>query len=195
MSRRQALIAWFRAAGAAGRAIAQSAVSVYLPEYGVDAWAALHGSILTRTVFCAEQAPGCNVAGDLPFVFTEGAHTLTYSGSAPGTLTANLECQLDGTTVATCTGSSSFGSDYWEGTVTGPTQTVWTRTFTAAEVTWGVLTLTTPAPLPGTADIDGAVEATVASAPIPTSRAAGLPERRRVMTASIGVDLSRLLWA
>ena len=38
------------------------------------------------TVFCADQAPSCQIAGELPFVFTEGAHTLVYKGSVPGIL-------------------------------------------------------------------------------------------------------------
>ena len=38
------------------------------------------------TVFCADQAPNCQIAGELPFVFTEGAHTLVYKGTIPGTL-------------------------------------------------------------------------------------------------------------
>ncbi|KAK3906303.1 hypothetical protein C8A05DRAFT_11924, partial [Staphylotrichum tortipilum] len=126
-------------------------VSVYLPEYGAADWGALRGSIISSdasatayTVFCAEKAPTCQIAGELPFVFTEGAHTLIYTGSDPGTLTADLRCSLAGHTAATCTGSSSFGAGYRQGSVTGPGKTAWTRTFGAAEVTWGVLTLATP---------------------------------------------------
>ncbi|KAJ4294855.1 hypothetical protein N0V88_005092 [Collariella sp. IMI 366227] len=156
---------WALAAGlcAAGAGIvgAQSTVSVYLPEYDDSDWAALRGSIISSdesvtayTVFCAEQA-NCQIAAELPFVFNEGAETLIYSGSDPGTLTADLECQLDGKTAATCKGSSSFGSHYREGPITGPTETVWTKTFTGDQVSWGVLTLATPGPDPVTTDIDG----------------------------------------
>ncbi|CAP67250.1 uncharacterized protein PODANS_1_22610 [Podospora anserina S mat+] len=151
----------------------QSTVSVYIPGYGEAHWAALRGSIIgsdqsatTYTVFCAEKAPSCQIAGDLPFVFTEGPGTLKYGGVAPGTLTAELECNLDGTTAATCTGSSSFGANHWEGTITGPTQTVWTETFTTPEVTWGALTLTTPGPLPNTIDIDGTPAASLTNSPV-----------------------------
>lgn len=42
-------------------------------------------SVTAYTVFCAEQA-NCQIAAELPFVFTEGAETLIYSGSDPGTL-------------------------------------------------------------------------------------------------------------
>lgn len=43
-------------------------------------------SATAYTVFCADQAPGCQIAGKLPFVFTEGPETLVYSGTSPGTL-------------------------------------------------------------------------------------------------------------
>jgi hypothetical protein len=42
--------------------------------------------VTAYTVFCADQSPGCHIAGELPFVFTEGAHTLVYKGTDPGTL-------------------------------------------------------------------------------------------------------------
>ena len=86
-------------------------MSVYLPEYDDSDWAALRGSVLSSvsvpsrplpqndrltnaqdksvtayTVFCADQSPTCHIAGELPFVFTEGAHTLVYKGTDPGTL-------------------------------------------------------------------------------------------------------------
>lgn len=43
-------------------------------------------SVTAYTIFCADQAPGCQIEADLPFVFTEGAHTLVYTGAAPPTL-------------------------------------------------------------------------------------------------------------
>ncbi|KAL2257381.1 hypothetical protein VTK26DRAFT_251 [Humicola hyalothermophila] len=173
----QAVLGWL-CAGSAALASTNSTVSVFLPKYDDSDWAALRGSILSSdesatayTVFCADQAPGCHIAGELPFIFTEGPQTLTYTGSAPGTLTADLECELDGTTAATCTGSSSLGPHIRQGSLTGPTQTVWTTTFAAAEVTWGVLTLATPGPLPGTTNIDGTVIGPLPTAPIPTTSA------------------------
>jgi hypothetical protein len=182
-------------------------------------------SATAYTVFCAEQAPSCQIAGELPFVFSEGPDTLVYTGSDPGTLsviptpslspasrreihrewaqslttapssplfrTADLRCKLDGTTAATCTGSSSFGANYRDGTLTGPTQTSWTRTFAAAEVTWGVLTLTTPGPLPGTTDIDGTVvvpDGTYSgSIPAPTSAGSG---SHRQLRRRAGADVT-----
>ncbi|KAK4157344.1 hypothetical protein C8A00DRAFT_29772 [Chaetomidium leptoderma] len=196
---RPALLAWLCAA--AGGALGQSTVSVFLPEYGDSDWAVFRGSIVSSdasvtayTVFCADQAPSCQIAGELPFVFTEGAHTLVYKGSNPGTLTADLECDLEGKTAATCTGSSSFGPNYREGTLTGPTQTVWTKTYAAAQMTWGVLTLSTPGPLPDTTDIDGSLVASMTGTAAPTSGASRLLEDRRVVVASLGVVLVGFLF-
>ncbi|KAL2129511.1 hypothetical protein VTI74DRAFT_7661 [Chaetomium olivicolor] len=195
-SQRWALAAWLCAAGAelAEVAGAESTVSVYLPVYDDSDWAALRGSIISSdasvtayTVFCAEQAPNCHIAAELPFVFTEGAQTLMYRGSDPGTLTADLECRLDGKTAATCTGSSSFGPNYREGPITGPTETVWTKTFAAAQVTWGVLTLTTPGPNPVTTDIDGTVVGSMS--PSPTSGANRPSNNGRAAMASLGAIL------
>jgi len=139
-----------------------TAVPVYLPEYEDSDWAALRGSVIgsdksmtTYTVFCAEQAPTCRIAGDLPFVFTEGSESLKYGGTASSVITADLHCALDGTTAAVCTGSSTFGPSYMQGTLSGPTQTNWVKTFPEAEVTWALLTLATPGPAVGTTDIDG----------------------------------------
>lgn len=38
------------------------------------------------TIFCEDEAPTCQIAGDIPFVFTEGPSTLKYGGSAAGTM-------------------------------------------------------------------------------------------------------------
>ncbi|KAK3294024.1 uncharacterized protein B0H64DRAFT_399368 [Chaetomium fimeti] len=194
---RPVLLAWLCAA--AGGAHGQSTVSVYLPEYDEADWSALRGSVISSdksvtayTVFCAAKAPTCQIAGEIPFVFTEGAHTLVYKGTDPGTLTANLECKLDGKTAATCTGSSSVGENHREGPLTGPTETVWTRTFAADEVTWGVLTLSTPGPQPGTTDIEGSMLASMTGTAVPTSGASQLlsvVEKRRVVMASLGAVL------
>ncbi|KAK0701814.1 hypothetical protein B0T26DRAFT_615762, partial [Lasiosphaeria miniovina] len=149
---------------------APTTVSVYLPDY--HEWTALRGSILSTdqsvtayTIFCADQAPTCEVAGDIPFIISEGPTTLHYGGSAAGIITADLRCDLAGTTEAICTGSSSLGPNYRQGTLTGPTQTVWTRRFSGTDVSWGVLTLATPVPGAGTTDIDGTVAASKGSAP------------------------------
>ncbi|KAK0714877.1 hypothetical protein B0H67DRAFT_453648, partial [Lasiosphaeris hirsuta] len=146
------------AAGARG----QTTISVYLPDYDNSDWEALRGSVLSSdqfstayTIFCAEQAPSCEIAGDLPFIFTEGPETLKYTGAAADEITADLHCKLEGRTEATCTGSSSLGQNFHQGTVHGPTQTVWTSTFSGSDVVWGILTLATPGPAQGTTDIDG----------------------------------------
>ncbi|KAM7203476.1 hypothetical protein V8F33_002096, partial [Rhypophila sp. PSN 637] len=142
----------------------QSTVSVYLPGYNEADWEALRGSIIrsdqsatTYTVFCAEQAPTCQIAGDLPFIFAAGQKTLSYGGAAAGEITADLHCALAEKTAATCTGSTSFASGYHQGTISGPTQTVWTKTFSGPQVTWGVLTLATPGPTPTDTDLNGIV--------------------------------------
>ncbi|KAK3390242.1 hypothetical protein B0H63DRAFT_109557 [Podospora didyma] len=181
---------------------AATTISVFLPEYRDSDWAALRGSAISSwkdksetiyTIFCAEQAPTCQIAGDIPFIFSEGPRTLSYGGSAAGIITADLRCELAGTTAATCTGSSSFGPNYRQGSLTGPTQTVWTKTFSgSAEVTWGVLTLATPGPgAAGTTNIDG-----TAVPPQPTSNANGPVDRRclalTVAAASIAVQLVQM---
>ena len=71
--------------------------------------------------------------------------------------TADLNCVLAGTTAATCTGYTSYGSGFDEGSVTGPTQTRWTTTLSGSEVAWGILTLATPGSDPLTTDIEGTV--------------------------------------
>lgn len=63
-------------------------------------------------------------------------HSLTNTPS-----TANLACNLQGTTKATCSGYSSFNKGYHDGVHTGPTEVTWTSTFTGKDVEWGVLTM------------------------------------------------------
>ncbi|KAL2158889.1 hypothetical protein VTH06DRAFT_2919 [Thermothelomyces fergusii] len=188
---RPALRAWLCAAAAAS-ARGQSTVSVYLPEYGKADWGALRGSVISSnksvtayTVFCADESPSCHLAGEIPFIFTEGAHTLVYRGTDAGTLTADLACKLDGKTAATCTGSTFVDAGHREGPLTGPTETVWTSTFSGADVTWGLLTLTTPAPPPSSA-ADGTVLAPMTSTPVPPSggsRSLGMGRSRAAMMA------------
>ena len=86
--------------------------------------------------------------------------------------TADLNCVLAGTTAATCTGYTSYGSGFDEGSVTGPTQTSWTTTLTGSEVAWGILTLATPGSDPLTTDIEGTV---VGSPTMHWTRSGGLP--------------------
>ena len=57
--------------------------------------------------------------------------------------TADLACELDGTTAATCSGHTSLTSGFTAGRHTGPTELSWDKTLTGTEVQWGVLTLTT----------------------------------------------------
>ncbi|KAK1752117.1 hypothetical protein QBC47DRAFT_66369 [Echria macrotheca] len=178
-------------------------VPVYLPGYRDTDWEALRGSIITQdqsatayTVFCAEAAPRCQIEGDIAFVFTEGPATLSYSGSASGEIIADLHCNLAGRTAATCTGSSSFGPNFHEGSVRGPTHTVWTSTFTGSQVAWGALTLTTPGPAPGTTDIDATAAATATDqdtdAGVPSAPAASGAGKTR-WPAALGIMTAVLL--
>lgn len=103
--------------------------------------------------------------------------------------TANLECDLAGKTAATCTGSTAFGAEYRGGPVTGPTETTWTSTFTASQVTWGVLTLSTPGPDPLTTDIEGIVGALPTGTPVSTSGAGRPLGNGQVVMAALGAVL------
>lgn len=118
----------------------------------------------TYTIFCAanEQPPAsCYVDADLPLTFAEGPSTLRYDGTLAGEITAHLSCELDGKTAATCTGSSSYGTGFREGPITGPTQTTWTKTLTGSEVRWGVLSLTTPPVTAATTNLEEGVTPTM----------------------------------
>ncbi|KAK5660476.1 hypothetical protein OQA88_13024 [Cercophora sp. LCS_1] len=190
----------YLAAGVLG----QTTVSVWLPAYSDSDWEALRGSILnsdqsatTYTVFCADVAPRCQIAGDLPFVFTEGPSTLKYTGAATGEITADLQCNLQAQSAATCTGSSSLGPNFHEGSVRGPTRTVWTSTFTGTNVAWGVLTLATPGSAAGTTDIDGTAVMTGAEPTSVLDLESGtghLPTGRWLSVAAGAVAAVLLLW-
>lgn len=60
--------------------------------------------------------------------------------------TADLGCDLNGTIAATCSGYSSYRSDYSDGMHTGPTELTWTTTYRGSEVQWGTLTMAEPPP-------------------------------------------------
>lgn len=137
----------------------------------------------TYTVFCAD-ASDCQISGPLPFTFAEGPSTFRYSGSIESQLlvcrpmsfslchpplhrltrrrTAVISCQLASTTAATCTEYSSFGSNFNENNITGPTETTRTVTYSGTEIQWGTLVMTTPSPASNTAsptvDPDGAFD-------------------------------------
>jgi hypothetical protein len=54
---------------------------------------------------------------------------------------ADLECNMNGTTAATCSGYSSYRSGYTNGMHTGPTEVTWTSTLAGSNIHWGALTL------------------------------------------------------
>lgn len=128
-------------------------------------------------MFCPD-ANDCQISGPLPFTFAEGPSTFRYSGSIESQLlvvsglisplpfvlhlqqrltrpsTAVISCQLASTTAATCTEYSSFGSDFRENNITGPTETSRTVTYSGSDVQWGTLVMTTPAPAPASPTVD-----------------------------------------
>ena len=53
-----------------------------------------------------------------------------------------MECDLDGTTAATCSGYSSWRADSPNTYFTGSTEQSWTSTLSDKAVEWGTLTLT-----------------------------------------------------
>ncbi|KYK59491.1 hypothetical protein DCS_00621 [Drechmeria coniospora] len=141
-----------------------STVPIFIPGYGHDQWSLLRGSIIsstptatetTYTIFCPVQTPpACELSLEFPFIIAEGPGTLQFHGTLTSTyiyggpLTrllgsiANLECKLDGTTAATCSGYSSFAPGYTSGQYSGPTEVSWTSTLSGTAVEWGTLTLT-----------------------------------------------------
>lgn len=111
----------------------------------------------------------CEQRGARDVRLTLSVHLVrTHTETDKSSRSVDLHCNLADTTAATCTGSSSFGSNYHHGTVRGPTHTVWTSTFSGpSAVVWAALTLATPGPGQGTTNIDGTV------VPLATSSAAG----------------------
>ncbi|KAH6607683.1 hypothetical protein Trco_003996 [Trichoderma cornu-damae] len=138
-------------AKAKAAAPAVTAAPIYLPYYDERAWSLVRGSIIstdpsasrtTYTIFCPMQTPpACDLSLEFPFVIVEGPDTLEFHGTVTSTYIADVECDLNGTTAATCSGYSSYKSGYTNGHYTGPTQVSWTSTFTGSEVRWGTLTL------------------------------------------------------
>ncbi|KAI1064931.1 hypothetical protein LB507_001063 [Fusarium sp. FIESC RH6] len=127
---------------------------IYLPYYSEESWSLVRGSVVssdeeaqetTYTIFCPDQQgpnpPECDLALEFPFIIVEGPETVRFHGTHTSRLTANLECSLKGTTEATCSGSSSFDKGYNDGIHTGPTEVLWTSTFTGEDAQWGVLTM------------------------------------------------------
>ncbi|ROT40559.1 hypothetical protein SODALDRAFT_321886 [Sodiomyces alkalinus F11] len=132
------------------RAEDETTVPIFLPYYSSKSWSLVRGSIVTSnadetiyTIFCAPQTIShhCDLALEFPFIFAEGDQTLRFEGTRTSTYTVNLECQLGGTTAATCSAYSSLRSGYVAGIHTGPTEVTWESTLSGTEVQWGILTL------------------------------------------------------
>ncbi|EAA28693.2 hypothetical protein GE21DRAFT_6591 [Neurospora crassa] len=145
-------------------------VSIWVPGYMKEDWEQLRGSIVSRdesmtayTIFCAEGQPSCFLSADAPFVFTEGPRSFKYTGVAEPTFTQEIHCSFNVTSAAVCAGTSTVGSHYIVGTVTGPATSSWTKTYSSSNITWVALTLATPGPHVGTTDIDGTAVASATS--------------------------------
>ncbi|KAL6698034.1 hypothetical protein J3F84DRAFT_258818 [Trichoderma pleuroticola] len=151
-----------------------TAAPIYLPYYDERAWSLVRGSIIstdpsasrtTFTIFCPTETPlACDLSLEFPFVIVEGPGTLEFHGTVTSTYIADVECDLKGTTAATCSGYSSYRSGYTNAHHTGPTQVSWTSTFTGSEVQWGTLTMAEPAGATDD-DFDPAGTMTTPSAP------------------------------
>ncbi|KAJ6444420.1 ATP-binding cassette transporter abc4 [Purpureocillium lavendulum] len=125
---------------------------VFIPDYPSKSWSIFRGSILstnqtasetTYTIFCPTETPAaCDISLEFPFIIVEGKSTLKFHGTLTSTYIADLECNMNGTTAATCSGYSSYASGYTNGPHTGPTEVSWTSTLSGSHVQWGTLTLT-----------------------------------------------------
>jgi hypothetical protein len=170
----------------------------------------------TYTLFCVEQTPpSCVLDTDLPLSFAEGPGTLHFDGVKSGQMyvlqerlvvrcdveltiltilysTAHLSCNLAGSTAAACTGSSFYGTGFSEDSITGPTQTVWTKTLTGDEIKWGVLTLTTPPAQAATTNLDDPTPADSATVTAQTSAPSVSSNGRRSLAQCQGTGWTLL---
>ncbi|PTB70844.1 hypothetical protein BBK36DRAFT_1107152 [Trichoderma citrinoviride] len=183
---------------------------IYLPYYDERSWSLVRGSIIstdpsasrtTFTIFCPTQTPpACDLSLEFPFVIVEGPGTLEFHGTVTSTYIADVECDLNGTTAATCSGYSSYKAGYTNGRLTGPTQLSWTSTFTGSEVQWGTLTMAeAPGATDDAFDPNGTMTVPTASGmmyePSPTSmgsslRVSGLQALYGIMAGIVAVCLA-----
>ncbi|KND93088.1 hypothetical protein TOPH_02284 [Tolypocladium ophioglossoides CBS 100239] len=162
---------------------------IFLPYYPKAQWSVVRGSILssnntasetTYTIFCPTQPAACDLSLESPFVIVEGPGTLKFHGTFTSTYVADLECKLNGTTAATCSG-------FTDGQNTGLTEVSWTSTLSGSDVEWGTLTL---ADKPTTTDNSLDVTATDIPAPtVPSSILYYPTETGKGTGASIRVDI------
>ncbi|KAF5123800.1 hypothetical protein E5D57_011718 [Metarhizium anisopliae] len=106
---------------------------IFIPYYSEEQWSAVRGSIVSTVA--------CDLSLEFPFIIVEGPSTLKFHGTLTSTYIADLECNMKGTTAATCSGYSSYCSGYTNGKYTGPTEVSWTSTLTGSNIHWGTLTL------------------------------------------------------
>ncbi|KID78984.1 uncharacterized protein G6M90_00g024600 [Metarhizium brunneum] len=146
---------------------------IFIPYYSEEQWSAVRGSIVsmnqtatqtTYTIFCPTATQvACDLSLEFPFIIVEGPSTLKFHGTLTSTYIADLECNMKGTTAATCSGYSSYCSGYTNGKYTGPTEVSWTSTLTGSNIHWGTLTL---ADKPS--ETDDSLEVTATNIAVPT---------------------------
>ncbi|KAI9902595.1 hypothetical protein N3K66_001947 [Trichothecium roseum] len=127
---------------------------IFLPHWSDQTWSLVRGSIIesnatasetTYTIFCPEQTPpACDISLDFPFIVVGGPHTVRFHGTVTETFIANVECELNNSTAATCSGYSSLKSGYTKGVYTGETEISWTSTLKGTDAQWGTLTMDEP---------------------------------------------------
>ncbi|KAH7145816.1 hypothetical protein B0J13DRAFT_525339 [Dactylonectria estremocensis] len=177
-----ALLVLCAGASADDQDAAVTTAPIYLPYYNRESWSLVRGSVIasdphlqqtTYTIFCPDDdPPACDISLEFPFELVEGAGTVGFHGTYTSTYIANLECTLEGTTAATCSGYSSYKAGYTNGLHTGPTEVKWTSTFSGTEVEWGVLTM---AEVPKETDDSWDITATAFSTPTTGSGYANIP--------------------
>lgn len=138
----------------AGDSSPASTVSVWLPGWDSASWKNLQGTIVTTigedtsfSIFCeAQTVEECIMIG--PVTFTEGPKSLHYHYD-DSTVSVDIECALEGTSAATCTGSTSRSL-----TTSGLAESVISSTvYTGSGLQWVPLVLTTPPETTATLDV------------------------------------------
>lgn len=177
----------------------------------------------TYTIFCpsseTETRPACGLALDFPFIIVGGPDTIMFHGTVTSMLyvppasrfrrklcvtlvsnkcvasrTANLECDLDDTTAATCSGYTSFKPNYYSNRYSsGVTETSWTSTVSGTAVQWGTLTMAAvPTSKKEPLDVSLTVSAGFGSSPGDSNYATSPSKKGNGATLRVDLRLSAL---
>ncbi|CAH0048888.1 unnamed protein product [Clonostachys solani] len=189
------------------RAATITAAPIFLPHYDRESWSMVRGSIMginetasetTYTIFCpsseTETRPACGLALDFPFIIVGGPDTIMFHGTVTSMLTANLECDLDDTTAATCSGYTSFKPNYYSNRYSsGVTETSWTSTVSGTAVQWGTLTMAAvPTSKKEPLDVSLTVSAGFGSSPGDSNYATSPSKKGHGATLRVDLRLSAL---